>query len=296
MSIPTIGFLARAFTFSIQVKNSFNRDADADAAPTYAIYENETSTAIATGSMTKLGSLTGFYTESLTLTEATGFEQWKNYHIRISANVDGYAFTASGTFVCLGESAAASVSPETNPVSLAEMKLHLRIETSVTADDDLITSLITAATRWAEDFQGRKFVTQTVVEKYDRFPGTAGTIYLPYPPLISITSIVYVDTAGDNQTIDSALYTVDATNEPGRVVPAYSKIWPTTRGHINDVTITYSAGYGNASAVPDTVKAAIKLMVGHWYENREEVIVGGIPATIPFGARELLWPQRFSGI
>ncbi len=181
-----------------------------------------------------------------------------------------------------------------DPVTLAEAKQHLRIETTDTDDDALVTSLVTAATNWCQSFQGRKYVAQQVIEKYDSFPGTDGTIVLPYPPLISVTSIQYVDTAGDTQTLSSSLYTVDTTNEPGRIVPAYSEVWPTTRGHINDVTITYQAGYGSASSVPAPIKAAIKMMVAHLYENREQVVMGITAMEVPMGVRELLWSDRMN--
>jgi len=64
---------------------------DADAAPTYRIYEDETATAILTGTMAKLddANTTGFYTELIACTAANGFEDGKTYTVYIEATVDG---------------------------------------------------------------------------------------------------------------------------------------------------------------------------------------------------------------
>src|SRR3990172_3338955 len=75
---------------------------DADSAPAYRVYEDETGTAILTGTMTKLddSNTTGFYTEQIACTAANGFENAKSYTIYIQATVDSdtggiaYAFSA----------------------------------------------------------------------------------------------------------------------------------------------------------------------------------------------------------
>lgn len=63
---------------------------DADDAPAYRVYEDETATAILTGTMAKLDdtNTTGFYTEIIACTAANGFEHEKTYTIYIAATVD----------------------------------------------------------------------------------------------------------------------------------------------------------------------------------------------------------------
>jgi len=95
---------------------------------------------------------------------------------------------------------------------------------------------------------------------------------LEYPPLATITSIVYTDAAGDEQTWDSSEYVVDTDYRPGRVYLAYNKTWPTLRGMRNAITVTYTCGYGADTDVPENIVSAILLLVGGWFENR-----------IPFG-------------
>jgi len=73
---------------------------DAASAPTYRIYEDETASAILTGSTAKLddGNTTGFYTEQIQLTAANGLEKGKSYTIYIAATVDTDTGTMSHNF------------------------------------------------------------------------------------------------------------------------------------------------------------------------------------------------------
>ena len=83
---------------------------DADNAPAYRVYEDETATAILTGTMTVLdtGNTTGFYTELIACTTANGFEVGKSYTIYIEATVDSdkggiaYSFTIPATAASAG--------------------------------------------------------------------------------------------------------------------------------------------------------------------------------------------------
>lgn len=180
-----------------------------------------------------------------------------------------------------------ATAPAAEPLTATEVKAHCRVE--ITDDDTLIESQITAARQLVEKFLRRRLVTQTWDLFLDRFPSE---IRVPYPPLASVTSISYVDTAGSTQTLSSTLYTVDTYREPGRIRPAYGQTWPATRCHVNDVTVRYVAGFGAASAVPKAIKQAMLLMLEHWYENRGAVVIGSIVNEVPLGAQDLLWAHR----
>ena len=118
-------------------------------------------------------------------------------------------------------------SPAKEPVSLAEAKLHLKIEATDTGEDSLIKRLIVVARRRAEVSTGRALVTQTWTLALDGFPG--GVIEVPRPPLSSVTSITYIDPEGATQTVAADRYRVDAQREPGRLTPAWDEI-ETTMG------------------------------------------------------------------
>lgn len=151
-------------------------------------------------------------------------------------------------------------------VSLADAKAHLRVNT---ADDDaLITACITAATEMAEQATGRAIMPQTWELTLDAFPEA---FEITRVPAASVTSLKYWDAAGDQQPMDTGLYTLDNTDDfgPAYVVPVFGGTWPDTREQINAVALRYVAGYATAAAVPDSIKAWIKLQVGALYENRE---------------------------
>lgn len=191
--------------------------------------------------------------------------------------------------------------PAAEPISLEDAKLHLRV--SVTDDDSLITSLITAAREHAEVICRRAFISQQWLMTGDRFPspmvgkltefwtgqqwGLAGLggvsqflptdrtgygIVLPISSLRSVDSITYIDTGGVQQTLDPSTYLVDL-NDPARIMPAYGVVWPNTRQQINAVSVTYTVGYGTAAAsVPEGIKAWMKLRIGSLYEHRESFV------------------------
>lgn len=182
-----------------------------------------------------------------------------------------------------------NTAPSTEPITATEVKAHCRVD--ISDDDTLIGNQIKAARVWAEAFTGRQFVTATWEQIADTF--LSRTIRLAYPPLASVTSVAYTDTSGDAQTVSSDDYQVDTDSEPGRLVPDWDFSWPSTQaGTVNAVTITYVAGYGAASAVPDDIKQALLMRVAHWYEHREEVIVGTSGSEVPAAVMSLLWPYR----
>jgi uncharacterized phiE125 gp8 family phage protein len=180
------------------------------------------------------------------------------------------------------------------PVSLAEAKAHLREDS--TAADTTISALIVAARQYVEEHTGRALLTQTWSLVLDCFPtGGDQTIRLPRPPLVSVVSIVYVAGDGTSTTWGSANYRVDGSSEPARITLAYDATWPTARDVSNAVTITYQAGYGAAAAVPDAIKQAMYLLIGHWYTSREAEVVGTVVGRLGFAVDALLAPYRVYG-
>ncbi len=185
--------------------------------------------------------------------------------------------------------------PTVEPVCLATAKGHLRVDQL--SDDNLITGLIVAARVWAEAFTRRAIMTQTWDLFLDRFPfqeNAAGTeaIRVPYPLLQSVTSVKYTDISGVLQTVDPATYIVDKASEPARISLAYLKFWPTYQQIANSIQIRFVAGYGDtADKVPQTIKQAMLLCIGHWYQNRE-TISGAAMSEVPLAAKSLLWSER----
>jgi uncharacterized phiE125 gp8 family phage protein len=184
--------------------------------------------------------------------------------------------------------------PASEPVSDTEAKLHLRVDH--TADDSLIDSLITAARRQVETHTGRALVTQTWDMALDGWP-CGGEIDIPLPPLQSVTSLTYYDTSSNATVWSSSNYQVVTDGVRGRLVLGYGKTWPAvTLRPAAGIIVRFVAGYGAASAVPEDIKAAIKLWLGHLYANREAVTgTGGVtvgPQVVPMAVDALLAAYR----
>ena len=169
------------------------------------------------------------------------------------------------------------------PVSIAEAKEHLRVEFA--DDDNYITALIGAAVDYVERHTRRALMPQTVLLTRDDFPDV---IEPPLPPLQSVASISYIDTEGSPQTLNPSTYDIDNVSEPGRIVSSIGNQWPSTSIAINAVSVTFIAGYVDAASVPPQIKQAILLSIGHWYENREQVVEGKSFSELPMGVEALL--------
>lgn len=190
--------------------------------------------------------------------------------------------------------------PAAEPVQLSLVKTHLRIDADNTAEDTLITSYMVAARQRVERITHRAIFNQTWQLNLDTFPiypwwnGTVQAsapktdwlarygflrsqqILLPRPKLVSVTSIKYQDVNCNVQTLDPSAYVVDATSEPGRIIPKPGTTWPATQAYIpGSVAIQFVSGtYGDGSEVntcPQTIVMAILLLCGHFYEHREAV-------------------------
>lgn len=159
-----------------------------------------------------------------------------------------------------------------DPVSLAEAKVHLRVDG--TDEDTLITSLIGSATLEAEHLMGRAVMPQKWQVMLDGF---ASSIDLPRPTVSGVDSVKYVDaTTGTLTTLSSTVYQVVAGSDySARIVLAYGQSWPSSRAQPESVQVIFSTGYQDAASVPEPIKTWIKLRVGTMYANRESVVVDG---------------------
>lgn len=182
--------------------------------------------------------------------------------------------------------------PAVEPITLEDARLHLRVtpdDDSPPAhpDDTLIMALVSAAREYCERYLMRALAPQTVEVVFDGFPATE--IPLPFSPIDSIVSVTYVDEDGVEQVMDDSLYVLDNDQEPGWLLPLIGTTWPGTLGAINTVRVRYDCGY---TVLPASIRAAMLLLVGNWYENREAVIIGTIQNNLSFAVEALLLPYR----
>lgn len=169
-------------------------------------------------------------------------------------------FNGTGTFKL--QSTIANNTATTLTDTTANASLGADAPATNTTSDPEILAWIIGAREYGETFTHRAFITQTWDDKRRGFPSSGEAIWLPKPPLVSVTSVTYVDTNGATQTWSASLYTVDAPAGPkargGCLVPNYGESYPATRDQVNAVTIRFVAGYGAASTVPTLVKACLK--------------------------------------
>lgn len=161
-----------------------------------------------------------------------------------------------------------SVEPAEEPVTLEELKLHLKV--SNTADDALITSLGKTARIFVEDLTDKKLITQTIEFYLDKFPASR-SIILPVSPLSAVV-IEYIDAITTDlsyTTWDAANYNTDFISRYPRISTRINVAFPSTQEEFNAVKLTLTCGYGLAADVPDIFKSAIKELVAEMYENRE---------------------------
>ena len=183
-----------------------------------------------------------------------------------------------------------TTAPTETPISVEDVKTHSVI--FISDDDAYIETLIGAATAYAENYLGRSLCTQTLTLTLDAFPSV---IDLPRTPVQSVTSISYLDANGDSQAFTDYQSDLSGTLSH-QIKPAPGFNWPDTREVFGAATVVYVAGYGAASDVPQDIKAALLLMVGSLYENRENELTGVSWSPVSFTTECLLKPYRLTQV
>lgn len=176
------------------------------------------------------------------------------------------------------------VTPASDPlVSVADAKLWCKVDETIgTTEDNWFASKIASVAQQIEAFTGRTLGAQTWRLTLDAF---ADSIELPVGPVQSITSIVYDDAEGDEQTLDAAYYTLDLASNPQWVVRNADYSWPELLDAVNTVRITFVAGYGASSPVLADMKDVCLDTIGYWYRNRGDI-------SFPREAKDRLRPYR----
>lgn len=181
-----------------------------------------------------------------------------------------------------------TVSPQDEPVTLNDVKRHLRV--TFDQDDLVILGKMQAVRDLLERETRRQFLTATWKYALDQFPSGA-QIPIPRPPLQGIDSVAYYNTSNLYTVFPTTSYGVDILSEPGRLYLLPTASWPSTYDIPNAVEITFIAGWTSGALVPASLRSLIMLMVGHLYENRE-ASTEAILHEIPWSHRALMWANR----
>jgi len=179
--------------------------------------------------------------------------------------------------------------PDVEPLSLAEVKAHLRVVDD-DSEDSTIANLIATARSYVENFTGRALISRQFNAIYTRFP--SDRLQLPVMPLVSVDGVFYTDSSEAEQTVSSSLYVANTRVEPAEVVLKLGNTWPSaTLSPSWPVRILFTAGYGaTGDTVPYPIRQAMLLHIGHMFLNREAV--GGKMESVPMAFRSLLDAYR----
>jgi uncharacterized phiE125 gp8 family phage protein len=186
-------------------------------------------------------------------------------------------------------------------ILLEDIKDHLRIPIGETNEDTLLEGLRDVAQEYVENYTNRKLLTQKWSVYFDDWPNK-DSFEIPYPPLQYLgsssgpsTALAYTNSTQNTVRWSSSNFAADSISEPGRLVRDYEvTAWPTTATlhNNNPIAITFICGYTTTSNIPQSIKQAMLLIIGHLYEQREETIVGQPITRVPLAANSLLASYR----
>jgi uncharacterized phiE125 gp8 family phage protein len=193
--------------------------------------------------------------------------------------------------------------PAQEQVTLEVARLHLRLDEDLEGspaghpDDELIEILISAAREQAESYTGLSLVNREHELNIDSFKGSY--IDLEVWPVSAITEVTYFDSDGVEQIWANDQYRLDNATRPARLYPAVNN-WPKTKVRENAVKVTFDAGFTDSEGAfpcPKVLLQAMLLIIGHLYENRQDVIASGRSGgqlELPMGSIFLMTPHRIN--
>lgn len=159
-----------------------------------------------------------------------------------------------------------TLGPVTLPLTINEVKEHLRLDKTDTTENALLKVLIIAATEYAEKYTKRDFITRTYETLRDCF---LNTLEIRRNPIQEITKVEYLQ-SGILVTVSTDVYFLAISNTFPHLTLKENQVWPTDEDQQEQaVKITFKSGYGNtSSSVPDSLREGLMQHIASMYENR----------------------------
>lgn len=180
-----------------------------------------------------------------------------------------------------------TVEPAVEPVTLVEVKNHLRLAHD--SEDELLAGLVRAAREDVERATGIAMIEQSWRLMRDDWPGD-GRVPLMRHPVREILSVTLFGSEGEASVMDPSDYLLDSISRLARL---HFERRPERLRALNGIEIDFVAGFGEAGTdVPDLLKRAVLMLVAHWYEFRAAFGGDQQPASYPAGYERLIASYR----
>ncbi len=177
--------------------------------------------------------------------------------------------------------------PVAEPLTLAETKLHLRLDTD--ADDTVVTSLMATARHYLEQVTGLCLMSRTLRLYLDEWPEDQVILINRFPVQTLVAMTVY-NAGGLPVQVSLQGHVLAGKAQPARL---YVTDMPETLRAINGIEVDFVAGFGTAATdVPDALKRAMLMHVAMMYELRGAVAADMQPGGIPDGYARLIAPWQ----
>lgn len=168
--------------------------------------------------------------------------------------------------------------PAVLPVSVEEVKDHLRISNSDLNFNQQIKGLITSAVERVESDTGRALISQTWDLVFDSWPDLIWQDIhakikrvMPLGVCQSVVSITYLDENEDSQTVSSDQYEISGLGTDACRIVFHSDgdfEYPDLY-EVDPVTVRILCGYGSAGSVPEMIRTAIKIIVSDLFDDED---------------------------
>jgi uncharacterized phiE125 gp8 family phage protein len=165
--------------------------------------------------------------------------------------------------------------PAQSAVTIEEAKAHVRCTN--TDSDGWFDLSMQAAVQMVEERCRRALFTQTWKLALS---GWAGPIWLPRAAPLQSVTVQYYNGSNVLTTLSSSIYVVHSVGEPAEIHLADTQTWPVVYDRPDAIVVTYVAGHVSLATIPPLFKMAILFLVGHWWSNRESVVIGTISTEV----------------
>lgn len=208
-----------------------------------------------------------------------------HFSVPISVSVAGVGGTVTRTLARL-------------PLTLAEGKLAAGLDwLDGDPRDAQMMTFIGSATEKVQNDTGLILLLQTFDVFLDAMPLARWPLALPWRPVAAVTSLDYVDAAGDRHAVEvGGTYELDpggAAPLPARLALSTFGVWPTDLRPFQPWVLRLVAGWPSVAEIPPSLVHAVAMLTAHYATvGRDLVQVGTIVATTPLGYADVIAPYQ----